>query len=353
MHQLPAVPDFDLIVSGKIVEGSSYDYKQYVDLNSDRGKSKIIDDAVAFLNGGPGYLIIGVIEEGGAYKSFAPLSGDPDAYSRRLLSIFQDNIDPRPLKIEVTHFQLESGFVAVVHIPWHGRRAFQNRVTGGFLLRTGVKNTPLRREEVQALFTSEATFYEDSAALLNRESRRTLERELMQERGPTFHLAVMPGEHYERGRKPFNQDSEVVKGLRHFHDGHGSFEGCEDGSELMQVTLDRFKHISRLFIGDDWGLYLQVEHPFDPGHSSVDLYTFESKLKNYLTRLRKFLEAEGVRGPFCAIAEFKNLSRDQKIAWAFPNVDNISIKATMLSDIDDAEFIHLVSRSAISKSRFR
>lgn len=101
MNTKSAAPTIDGILSGIVVEGQHYEFKARLSLEEQRGKSNFIDDVVAFLNAGPGYLVVGVHEKKGAFERFEPMDGDRDILQRRITSIMQDNIDPKPLGVRV------------------------------------------------------------------------------------------------------------------------------------------------------------------------------------------------------------------------------------------------------------
>ncbi|ARO32451.1 ATPase/AAA domain-containing protein (plasmid) [Rhizobium sp. NXC14] len=69
MNEQPLVPTIDGILSGLVVEGQGYEFKALLNLDDQRGKSNFIDDVVAFLNAGPGHLIVGVHEKRGSSRA--------------------------------------------------------------------------------------------------------------------------------------------------------------------------------------------------------------------------------------------------------------------------------------------
>lgn len=350
---MPPTPTKERIESGELVEDAQLDFKQKVDLTSDRGKIKLADDVVAFLNKGPGYLVIGVAEEKGRFRHFEPLREDPDAFTRQLLSVIQDVIEPRPLDVDISTFEVDSGFVAVVHIPWHGRRAHQNKLTGGFLRRTGAKNVVLRPEEVRALFKNEDNFAQDALAFMAQEDARCVERRLMQEKGPTFHFAAIPEERYDRGRAPFERGQGFLKSGPVFHYGHEVFRGCQNGYEALETTFDGGRSITRLHIADDWSVYVQIEHPFrDDGHGRVTISEFQRALPVYMGRVAKLLDGEGLRGPFCVAMAVRNLRRNPEVGWAFPSTEAILPEPIMVGRVDDPEMLARFGRRILRASRY-
>ena len=92
MRDRITVPTIEGIRSGLVTESQRYEFKARLNLDEQRGKSNFIDDVVAFLNAGPGYLIVGVHEKKGAFGRFEPMDGDRDALQRRITSIIQDNM---------------------------------------------------------------------------------------------------------------------------------------------------------------------------------------------------------------------------------------------------------------------
>jgi predicted HTH transcriptional regulator len=108
-----AAPTVDEIQSGLITEGQHYEFKARLNLDEQRSKSNFIDDVVAFLNAGPGHLIVGVHEKKGTFERFEPLHDDRDVVQRRIISIIQDNIDPKPLGVRVQVLNLESVLISI------------------------------------------------------------------------------------------------------------------------------------------------------------------------------------------------------------------------------------------------
>ena len=332
---MPPVPTRGDIEQGHVVEGPSLDFKQKVDLDSERGKTRLVDDVVAMLTAGPGYLVIGVAEEKGRFRHFEPIRGDRDVFERRLTSVLLDNVDPRPLRLAMSAFDVEDGFVAVLHVPWHGRRAFQNRITGGFLTRTGARNTPLTRDEVRASFVPEERFARDALAHVEREDARCRERKLMQEDGPTFHLAAIPEERYEAGRRPFDRGTGSLRVAPLFHHGGADvLKPCQDGYEALQVTFVEGRSITRVFVGTDWSLYGQVAHPFHADHERVTVRDFGEALPGYMTALAEMFRGD-LDGPFCVAMSVRNLRLNPKVAWVFPSTDSIAVPPEMVERIDD------------------
>lgn len=348
---MPSVPTREGIEKGSVVEAANLDFKQRVDLDGDRGKTKLVDDVVAMLTAGPGYLVIGVAEEKGRFRHFEPIREDRDAFERRLTSVLLDNIDPRPLRLSMSSFEVDDGFVAVLHVPWHGRRAFQNRITGGFLTRTGARNTPLTRDEVRALFTPEERFARDAVALWEREDARCVERKLMQEDGPTFHLSVIPEERYEAGRPAFHRGTGALRGAPLFHGRGTVLQACQDGYEALELTFRENRSITRVFVDSDWSLYVQVVHPFHADHERVTVRDFGKALPGYMAALADMFR-DDLHGPFCVAMAVRNLHRNPKVGSVFTNIDSIVARPEMVDRIDDPGLSERFADALVRGSRY-
>ncbi|NKM94285.1 AlbA family DNA-binding domain-containing protein [Rhizobium leguminosarum] len=329
MDKKPAAPTIDGIVSGGFIEGQRYEFKAKLNLEEQRGKSNFIDDVVAFLNAGPGYLLVGVHERKGAFERFEPMDGDRDAIQRRITSIIQDNIDPKPFGVRVEFLDLDTeGFILSLDLSDHRLRPYQNKITGGFYLRTGAQNTPIPRDQLHALFTPIEKLEADTVQLMERENAALEVRDIMQTNGATLHIAIVPQEHYERERLPFDPGRGVLKVMRHYHgESHGVFKGCENGVEVKDATFQEGRSISRFFIGDDWLVHSYVSHPFAvrDGEGRLTIHEFRDEFARHLRDIQLILDDSGIRGPFGVLFAVKNLRRNSKLEWAFPNASAASL----------------------------
>ncbi|MGV1793554.1 AlbA family DNA-binding domain-containing protein [Rhizobium sp. A37_96] len=329
MSKKSLAPTIEGILSGAVVEGQHYEFKSRLNLEEQRGKSNFIDDVVAFLNAGPGYLVVGVHEKKGAFERFEPMDGDRDILQRRITSIIQDNIDPKPLGVRLEFLDLDTGgFILCLDLPDHRLRPYQNRITGGFYLRTGAQNTPIPRDQLHALFTPIEKLEADTMQLMERENAAVEARDIMQNNGATLHIAVVPQEYYERERSPFDPGRSVLKVMRHYHgESHGVFKGCENGVEVRDATFQEGRSVSRFFIGDDWLVHSYVSHPFSvrDGEGRLTIHEFREELARHLRDIQLILDDSGIRGPYGVLLTVRNLRRNPKLEWAFPNTNAASI----------------------------
>lgn len=219
-------------------------------------------------------------------------------------------------------------------------------------MRTGVRNTPLTRDEARALFMPEETFSQDVVGLVMREDTRCRERDLMQDDGPSLHLGIIPEERYERDREPFDRGKGMLKGAPLFHGGRSVFNGCQDGHEALEVTFDRGRSITRLFIGNDWSIYLQVARRFRDDHGRVTTHEFGEALPKYMRALSERLEREGLDGPSCLSLGVANLRGGGKVGWVFPHADALSVRPTLVDRIDDPDLLGWFHRVLRDGSRY-
>jgi len=337
-------PTVELIRNGAIEEDQRYEFKAFVKLDDQRGKSDFIDDVVAFLNAGSGHLIVGVHERKGVFDRFQPLQGDKDAYRRRLTSIIQDSIAPKPLHVSVEFLDVDDGgYIVDIVLPNHRLRPYQNKITGGFYLRTGAQNTPIPRDQVHALFTTIEQLEADAVKLMERENSAVEARDIMQSNGATLHIAIVPQEHYERGKAAFDPGRSVLKAIRHYHhhNGGGVFKGCDDGVEVRDETFDEGRATSRFFIGDDWLIHSYVAHPITTDASGrITVHEFREALARHLRDIQLILDESEIRGPFGVLLAMKNLKRNPKLVWGFPNAHSAAMsRAARVERVDDPDLI--------------
>lgn len=349
---MPVFPTLEAIRDGQIVESDVFDFKAALDLDNGQGKLRFVNDVVAFLNRGAGYLIVGVREREGKCSGFQAVTEDRDALNRRLSSIIQDNIEPRPLEVRIEFIDVEGGFLPVIVIPEHRRRPYQNKINGSFYLRTGAQNTPLSRDEIKVMFKSEEEYEHELRRLSERENERLARRNVMRSDGPTFHLAALPGEYFDCNAAPYSRGRGVIRTLPMFSNGSEVPHACDDGYEGLAKDFDGAV-ITRVFLTTDWFLHAHVVHPFGSDASGrVTIWEFKKDLTRFLGAIERFFTESDIRGPFCMDMGVRNLRRSPKIAWCFL-ADAVDISRPRLMDrVADAEFIDGFHKRLIDTSRY-
>jgi Putative DNA-binding domain len=348
------MPTREDIESKGLVESGVLEFKQQIDLDEAKGKSNLVDDVVAFLNSGPGQIIVGVREKGGTYERFVPMMGDQDTVTRRVLSVLQDNIDPRPLRLDVKPIPLDTGFALVIDIPEHGLRPYQNRINGAFYLRTGPKNTPLTRAEVAAMFVTFDTYERDAARRLTEEEARLAGGGSMVSDGPSLEIGILPREFYVRGQALFAPGGQRPTPAYPFHSRRAQvFRGCDGGHEVIEIDLYN-RGISRLFVGADWFVHSHVDHAFGcDGSGRLELHEFKPELTSHLSELSDLLAAQGIKGPFGVSIAVRNLQRSAKVGFFFPNTGTVAPpRSSIVERVDDPALIDQLYSQLVGASRY-
>lgn len=352
---MPLAPTVELIESQAIVEGREYEFKQQVDFDQAQQKSNFIDDVVAFLNSEiSGHIVIGVKEKGGAFAGYSPLLADPDHLCRRVTSIIQDGVEPRPLGVDVRAIAIPGGSILDVAIAQHPAGPYQNRANGAFYVRTGAKNTPLRRDELAAYFVTRERYEADLGTRLAREQADLDASETMATPGAVLDIAILPREHYDRDLPPFEPGQGILKAAPAFHwDRRQPFKGCERGHQAIEQDGHQ-KGIGRILIGDDWFIHAQVVHPLDiDGSGRVMIHEFKDELTAFLSSLEVFLADESLKGPFCVHLGLRRLQSAERIGWVFPHADAVSLPRPAWTErVAAPAIIDLFHRRLTSVSRY-
>jgi hypothetical protein len=342
----------DEIESGGLVEGQTCDFKSRLDLSEAKTKADLIDDVVAFLNRGEGRIVVGVDERSGAFAQYRPLTGDPDAFKLRVQSILQDSITPTPFDIVVDSLTVEDGYLLDIRIPAHSLRPYQNKITGSFQIRTGVKNRVLDRDAVEAMFEAGRRQEQDLLALVEGMDAALASENLLQTNGPSLTVSILPQAHYDRSRAPFHRGHGFIKSGPLFNDGRGiAFKGCQDGHEAISLDFNG-KVIERLFVSDTWFLHAHIVHPISVSHGVLKLHEFRDDLAAYLSAIQGFLESEAVGGPHCVLISLRDLHRSDIMARIFPKTRTITLPRPVRTDRLDAgklaeQMFALAERSSI------
>lgn len=333
----------EAIESQEISEDQTFEFKSKIDFDNRHQKTDFINDIVAFLNAGPGQLFVGVRENKGVFSGWQPIQQDKDALQRQILSLIQDNITPLPHGVRVSFIDLAGdGYIVRIDLPEHRNRPYQNKLSGGFYIRTGAKNTPILRDTVHALFTPIETLENNTTDLIERENRALEGRGIVDTEAITLQIGIVPLEHYERDRPPFDPGSNYLKSMRQYHsDRADTFKGCQNGVELLERTFSGHV-ISRCFIGDDWMLHSYVVHPIKmlDGGGRIGLREFQEQILRHLRDIQLLLNDSRIHGPFGLQLLLKNLQSDPAMAKAFPNADSASLpRPARVESLDDEKVL--------------
>ncbi len=342
-RQPPYVPTKDNIESKAVFENEFYEFKDgsvVAGLDKDNVKAAIVDDVVAFLNAeNVGHCILGVKEnKQGEYHAWSPLTENHDKLGRRVVSILLDSIAPKPTGLSSAPIDLDGGYALDLRIAQHRMQPYQNKLTGGFKIRSGLQNATIPRDELGARFKRFEDYRDRLEALRQREDARAQASDLLRAGAPLLNVSILPREHFEQG--PEFTDSVPGGGRCSFGDyyhGGGCFwlSGCEDGREAFDGDLER------MFVGDDWFIHAAVVHPFEGEEGHIDFSAFERSISAFLEGIEFRAKHLGVKGPFLIRLEVANLQSERVFATVFAGQRGVSFISRRLTEtITDAEVVH-------------
>nr|GLK21661.1 hypothetical protein GCM10017606_24880 [Microbacterium terregens] len=329
------------IADGSLQEGQDLDFKREVNLDKPEAKTRLLDDVVAFLNRGPARIIVGVEEKGGRFESFRPISGDPDKTALRLQTVIQDGITPVPLDVHVVPIPFETGFILDIQIPRHAGAPFMNRLSGGYLIRSGARNLPIDPGMLRSRFVDETAWMSRLEELTGAEdaklaaSGRVVARQALR-------IGILPQEHFDYQRRAFEQGDHVRYPGPVFHE-HSEpwFKAVEDGHELFAKDL-RSQGIERLFIRDDWFVHAQAAFAIQQlsGEGRLGLHEFNEAAKRYLAAIAAFFAEQSIVGPFAITLSLQGLGEGEHFGAWFPNTSAVrTLRPRIVQDIDDEELV--------------
>lgn len=341
------------IEGGDLQEGQNLDFKRQVDLDQLASKVRLLDDVVAFLNRGASRIIVGVEERAGRFDSFRPIEGDADKIALRLQTTIQDGITPTPVDVDVVPLHSEHGFILDIRIPSHIGGPFMNRLTGGYLIRSGSRNLPIEPGLLRSRFVDEVQWLRTLDQLTSDEDARLSARSVVAQ-GRSLRVGILPREHFDHLRRSFSQADYVRSPAPCFHEhSRAWFKVCEDGHEALIHDL-RLQGIERLFVRDDWFIHAHVAFALQErtGEGRLALYEFEEEVRRYLKLISAFLDEQGVEGPFAITFALQSLGEGEHFhAWFKDTTTVRTLRPQIVSAIDDevftADFLRRVRQASV------
>lgn len=113
------------LVRRHVSERQHVEFKATFEYRKDAAKQELLRDVVAMANGGGGYLIIGVRDDGyGRAQAFSEpaLMERPDSIVRAIRSLCHNHISERIEGIEIRRRNVNGNSVVIVRVPVSGRR---------------------------------------------------------------------------------------------------------------------------------------------------------------------------------------------------------------------------------------
>ncbi len=148
--------DLQDLITNKVREGKSIDYKEILPGNIDSEKKEFLADVSSFANAAGGNLIFGIVEKAGLPIKICGLKGiNVDTEIQRLESILRDGLEPRIPGLSIYPIKLQrSGVVIVIRIPrsWASPHRISFQEWSRFYSRNSAGKYPLDVEELRAAF---------------------------------------------------------------------------------------------------------------------------------------------------------------------------------------------------------
>jgi hypothetical protein len=322
-------------------EGQDLDFKREINLDKPELKARLLDDVVAFLNRDAGRIIVGVEEKGGRFDSFRPMPGDADKSALRIQTMIQDGITPLPVDVQVVPIHQEGGFLLDIQIPRHRGGPFMNRLTGGYLIRSGSRNLPIDPGMLRSRFIDETAWMVRLEELTAAEDARLADSGRVAA-GQALRIGIVPAEHFDHQRAPFAQDDHVRYPGPIFHDHSDPwFKPTEDGHEVYSQDL-RARGIERLYIRDDWFVHAHVAFAIQQlsGEGRLGLHEFNEAFEHYLKTLAVFFSGQEIEGPFAVTLALQALGETEHFGAWFPRASAVrTLRPRLVASIDDPELI--------------
>ncbi|GAI53706.1 unnamed protein product, partial [marine sediment metagenome] len=115
--------ELDAIVQEHVKERQHLEFKITVNYHDDDEKLELLHDIASLANGGGGYLIVGIRDDGqGRAAKFEPSSlGDIRNIARSIASLCQDHIRERIDGLEIRERNVKGNPLVIVRVPISAR----------------------------------------------------------------------------------------------------------------------------------------------------------------------------------------------------------------------------------------
>lgn len=320
-------------------ESKTLDFKEKVDF--DEGKTKFLDDVVAFANAVGGSIVVGVKQDKkGGFHCYAPVQiEDEDKLRLKILQIIEDGITPK-IRAEIEFHAMDGGgSVVEIRVPEGRMKPYQNGKNGAFLVRGDAKNSVMSLEEIRSMTVRREDFEVSARRLMDEQDTLIIENGILPDTGCTMHLALIPREAFQADRAWFDPGKTVLKCIYPYDHGHGGrpqvFRGCEGGFEIRDINDFSSPCYSRLFLADNWSIHAAATDPIHVANEGrATIHEFRGLFKSYVETIFEFYEKEGIQGPFFFLARLDNLRRHPKLKQFFPSAKRIESRP-VLGEVDD------------------
>ena len=106
------------LVSNRVAERQHLEFKVKFDQKSSDAVSKLLRQVASFANGGGGYLVLGVRDDGrGRAQKFEGLQGNVESTVRSIRSLCLEHLDPRIRGLDIEERVIDDHAVVLVRVP--------------------------------------------------------------------------------------------------------------------------------------------------------------------------------------------------------------------------------------------
>lgn len=310
-------------------ESKVLDFKERVDFETDDGKTKFLDDVVAFANESGGSIVVGVRQDKkGGFHGYVPLPiQEEDKLRLKILQIIENGIAPK-LRVAIEFHSVSGGTVIDIRVPSGTMKPYQNSRNGAFLIRGDARNYVLSLAEIESMKVTKDEFAVSARRLMEAQDKLVAENAILPDTGCTLHLVAIPREAFQDDRKWFDPGKMVLKSICTYNYGHGShsqvFKGCEGGFEVRDISDFSSPCNSRLFLADNWSIHATATDPIHVGRDGrATIHEFRETFRSYVETIFEFYEKEGIQGPFFFLARLDNLRRHSKLKFFFETTNRV------------------------------
>jgi hypothetical protein len=158
------------LISGRIPESRTLEYKQELPKNTDESKKEFLADISAFANASGGHIIYGIseaLDEKGKTTGYPcevkVLEGNADQEIRRLEQILLDGLDPIIPGFRIKQVEgFQDGFVIIIKVPksWNSPHMVTFKNSSRFFVRRSTLKTQLDVTEIRSAFIASESLSE-------------------------------------------------------------------------------------------------------------------------------------------------------------------------------------------------
>jgi hypothetical protein len=147
--------DIEALLTNKIIESKTIEYKRDLPGNGDEAKREFLADVSSFANSAGGDLIFGIKEKKGIPEEIIGISEHIDSVKLRLENSLRDNIEPRIPGIQIHSIEgFQEGPVLIIRIPqsWSSPHMVSFKKSSKFYTRNSAGKHQMDVSEIRSSF---------------------------------------------------------------------------------------------------------------------------------------------------------------------------------------------------------